>query len=134
MSGDGEAFEIVACERIFSGEKRVGIAPRLVGERCARILHRCRHTSHFAHARPTVAIAANRDPPATQHGRECQRAGKSGDNARLALVVEASNGLEAVEKAIRFRPTVVLMDIRMLELDGLEATRRILAALTRHES
>ena len=46
----------------------------------------------------------------------------------IEVVAEASNGLEAVDKAARFHPSVVLMDIRMPELNGLQATRRILAA------
>ena len=46
----------------------------------------------------------------------------------IEVVAEASNGLEAVQKAAQFNPSVVLMDIRMPELDGLQATERILAA------
>ena len=47
----------------------------------------------------------------------------------IEVVAEAADGIEAIERAMETRPDLVLMDVRMPVLDGIEATRRLLSAL-----
>ena len=48
--------------------------------------------------------------------------------ADLEVVGEAADGREAIEESARLQPDVVLMDVRMPELDGIEAARQLLAS------
>jgi len=51
------------------------------------------------------------------------------ENEGMQVVGEAANGREAIELARRVRPEIVVMDISMPELNGIDATRRLVAEL-----
>jgi DNA-binding NarL/FixJ family response regulator len=72
---------------------------------------------------PPIRVAIADDHPLFRSGL---RALLSADPS-IDLVGEASNGAEAVELVERSSPDVVLVDLTMPELDGIEATRRIVA-------
>jgi two-component system NarL family response regulator len=96
-------------------------APRRQLPRCRYVVKRCAHY-HFVVPPPITILTAD------DHG--LIRAGLSAimeTEADLAIVAEAENGEEAIEQFEVHRPDVVLMDLRMPVMDGLVATRAILA-------
>ena len=48
-------------------------------------------------------------------------------SGRIEVVSEAENGAEAVEQAAHLKPDVVVMDVKMPQMDGLQATKAMLA-------
>ena len=70
------------------------------------------------HSEPRVLIADDQNLVRTGFRMILREAG-------IPVVAEAADGGEAVAAALRDRPDVVLMDIRMPEMDGIEATRQI---------
>jgi DNA-binding NarL/FixJ family response regulator len=66
-------------------------------------------------------IIADDDPLARRVVRDALQ------EAGVIVIAEAANGREAVELSLYYKPDIVLMDLVMPEVDGIQATRRILA-------
>jgi len=80
-------------------------------------------TPHLTTPRPVRVLVVDDDDLM----RAGLRAVLSSDET-IAVVGEAADGKQAVEQTMALAPDVVLMDVRMPVLDGIEATRRIVAA------
>ncbi|CAM5735029.1 Protein-glutamate methylesterase/protein-glutamine glutaminase [Streptomyces microflavus] len=76
-----------------------------------------------AETAPAVTVLVADDDEVTRSGLSMLLAAQPG----ISVLGEASDGVEAVDRALSLRPDVVLMDVRMPRRNGIEATRRLLA-------
>lgn len=72
-----------------------------------------------------IRLMIAEDQPLIRQALATMLAAESG----VTVVAEAADGAEALQKARAFHPDVILMDLRMPRLDGIAATRRVLAEL-----
>jgi len=73
---------------------------------------------------PLRVIVADDDPLARRVVRDALEAGG------IVVIAEAANGREAVELCLYYKPDVVLMDLVMPDVDGIQATRHVLETVT----